>query len=62
MTDLEKCNEMVRSFLGEKHVRTWWGTRNKEFDGVTPAEVFMVDPTRVLHHLIAITQEDNNES
>lgn len=62
MTDLEKCNEMVRSFLGEKYVRIWWSTRNKGFDGVTPEEVFMVDPTRVLHHLITITQEDNNES
>lgn len=62
MTDLEKCNDLVKALFGEKHVRIWWGTRNKAFDSVTPAEVYMVDPSRVLYHLIKITEGNTDES
>jgi hypothetical protein len=62
MTDLERCNTILADLFGEKHVRIWWGTRSKAFSNVTPAEVFMVDPGRVLNHLIKITQGDTHES
>jgi hypothetical protein len=55
MTTKEKCDIMLKALVGEKHARIWWGTRNKTFDNVTPAEVFMVDQERVLNYLLAHT-------
>ena len=49
---LEKCDDILKALVGEKHVRIWWGTVNKEFDYVTPAEVFVDDPNRVLSYLM----------
>ncbi len=58
MTNKEKCDMMLTSLVGEKHVRIWWGTRNKAFDGVTPAEVFAIDPERVINYLMQFTSGD----
>ena len=52
MNTKEKCDMILTSLVGEKHVRIWWGSCNKSFDYVTPAEVFMVDPERVLNYLL----------
>ena len=50
-----RCNNLLIPLVGEKHVRIWWGSSSKAFDDVTPAEMFMVDPGRVLSYLMQIS-------
>ncbi len=58
MTPKEKCDIMLNALVGEKHIPIWWGTRNKAFDNVTPAEVFMVDEERVVNYLMQFRHGD----
>ena len=47
-----QCNNLLRALVGENHMDLWWNSRNKAFDLLTPAEIFELDPNKVLNYLL----------
>ena len=48
----EVYHELLMALLGkESLVERWWVTKNKEFDMITPLEMYADDPERVKQYL-----------
>ncbi len=54
LTDKEKCDAVLLALLAsEEQASKWWASRNRAFDMSTPAEMFKVNPNRVLAYLVS---------
>jgi hypothetical protein len=48
---LKRCEALVIALVGQELSKRWWQGNNKSF-GITPEEMFALDPERVYHYLM----------
>ena len=48
----KRCDALLIALLGKDLAPKWWESRNKAFDGKTPAEQWGIDPQSVYDYLI----------
>jgi len=51
MTNIERCNIILTSLIGESLIEKWWDSPNKAFQMMTPKEQWNIDQKIVMSYL-----------
>lgn len=50
-SDIQFCERIVISLVGEDYAQKWWTTPNKAFNGRTPSVQWLYDKNDVIQYL-----------